>query len=120
MTATRTGRPPGTGSAPGQGSSGRQEASAQRVAISRKRLLALVLITVGAIAAAVLGGCSLRGGEGMVAGMLLGTMVLPLLSNLCQFARIPSDVEYTVIGGALLLGTIADELLKRFKRRKTT
>lgn len=72
-----------------------------------------------AIAGAVLGGCSLRGGEGMVAGMLLGTMVLPLLSNLCQFARIPSDVEYTVIGGALLLGTIADELLKRFKRRKT-
>jgi ribose transport system permease protein len=72
-----------------------------------------------AIAGAVLGGCSLRGGEGMVAGMLLGTMVLPLLSNLCQFARVPSDVEYTVIGGALLLGTIADELLKRFKRRKT-
>jgi ribose transport system permease protein len=72
-----------------------------------------------AIAGAVLGGCSLRGGEGMVAGMLLGTMVLPLLSNLCQFARIPSDVEYTVIGGALLLGTIADELIKRFKRRKT-
>jgi ribose transport system permease protein len=73
-----------------------------------------------AIAGAVLGGCSLRGGEGMVAGMLLGTMVLPLLSNLCQFARIPSDVEYTVIGGALLLGTIADELIKRVKRRKAT
>ena len=71
-----------------------------------------------AIAGAVLGGCSLRGGEGMVAGMLLGTMVLPLLGNLCQFARIPSDVEYTVIGGALLLGTIADEVLKRWKERK--
>ncbi len=71
-----------------------------------------------AIAGAVLGGCSLRGGEGLVAGMLLGTMVLPLLGNLCQFARIPSDVEYTVIGGALLLGTIADELFKRVKRKK--
>jgi ribose transport system permease protein len=70
-----------------------------------------------AIAGAVLGGCSLRGGEGLVAGMLLGTMVLPLLGNLCQFARIPSDVEYTVIGGALLLGTIADEMFKRVKRR---
>jgi ribose transport system permease protein len=71
-----------------------------------------------AIAGAVLGGCSLRGGEGLVAGMLLGAMVLPLLGNLCQFARIPSDVEYTVIGGALLLGTIADELFKRVKRKK--
>ena len=62
---------------------------------------------------APLPGCSavaVAGGEGLVAGMLLGTMVLPLLSNLCQFARIPSDVEYTVIGGALLLGTIADDV----------
>jgi ribose transport system permease protein len=68
-----------------------------------------------AITGAVLGGCSLRGGEGTVAGILLGTAVLPLLRNLCQFAGIPSDLEYTVIGVALLLGTIADELLKRRK-----
>jgi ribose transport system permease protein len=66
-----------------------------------------------AITGAVLGGCSLRGGQGTVAGILLGTSVLPLLRNLCIFAGVPSDLEYTVIGGALLLGTIADELLKR-------
>ena len=70
-----------------------------------------------AITGAVLGGCSLRGGQGMVAGILLGTAVLPLLRNLCIFAGIPSDLEYTVIGAALLLGTVADELLKR--RRAT-
>jgi ribose transport system permease protein len=68
-----------------------------------------------AITGAVLGGCSLRGGEGTVAGILMGTAVLPLLRNLCQFAGIPSDLEFTVIGVALLLGTIADELLKRRK-----
>jgi ribose transport system permease protein len=68
-----------------------------------------------AITGAVLGGCSLRGGEGTVAGILLGTAVLPLLRNVCQFAGIPSDLEYTVIGVALLLGTIVDELLKRRK-----
>ena len=39
--------------------------------------------------------------------------VLPLLRNLCIFAGIPNDLEYTVIGFALLIGTIADELLKR-------
>jgi ribose transport system permease protein len=66
-----------------------------------------------AITGAVLGGCSLRGGQGTVAGMVLGTAVLPLLRNLCNFARIPSDLEYTVIGVALLLGTITDEMLKR-------
>jgi ribose transport system permease protein len=66
-----------------------------------------------AITGAVLGGCSLRGGEGTVAGLLLGAAVLPLLRNLSIFAGIPSDLEFTVIGVALLLGTIADELLKR-------
>jgi len=56
------------------------------------------------------------GGEGMVPDAL-GTMVLPLLSNLCQFARVPSDVEYTS-SGCSSAGHIADELLKRFKMRK--
>ena len=60
-----------------------------------------------------LGGCSLRGGEGTVIGMLLGTAVLPLLRNLINFSAIPDDLTFTVIGVALLLGTIADELLKR-------
>jgi ribose transport system permease protein len=66
-----------------------------------------------AITGAVLGGCSLRGGEGSIPGILLGTAVLPLLRNLCIFAGVPSDLEFTVIGAALLLGTVADELLKR-------
>lgn len=66
-----------------------------------------------AITGAVLGGCSLRGGEGTVIGMLLGTAVLPLLRNLINFSAIPDDLTFTVIGVALLLGTIADELLKR-------
>lgn len=71
-----------------------------------------------AITGAVLGGCSLRGGQGMVIGILLGTAVLPLLRNLVIFAGIPSDLEYTVIGLALLLGTIADEVLKRRGARR--
>jgi ribose transport system permease protein len=66
-----------------------------------------------AITGAVLGGCSLRGGEGSIAGMLLGTAVLPLLRNLCLFYEIKSELDYTVIGVALLGGTIVDELLKR-------
>lgn len=66
-----------------------------------------------AITGAVLGGCSLRGGQGAVAGIVLGTAVLPMLRNLCIFAGVPPDLEYTVIGVALLLGTIADEILKR-------
>jgi len=66
-----------------------------------------------AITGAVLGGCSLRGGEGTVIGMILGAAVLPLLWNLCNLVSWLKVLEFTVIGAALLLGTVVDELLKR-------
>jgi ribose transport system permease protein len=74
------------------------------------------LLELYAITGAVLGGCALRGGEGSVPGILLGAAVLPLLRKLCSFSRfIGDEQEYTVIGVALLLGTIANELIGRRK-----
>jgi ribose transport system permease protein len=66
-----------------------------------------------AILGAVLGGCSLRGGEGTVVGMVLGAMVLPVLENLVNFRGDKSDVIPAVIGLTLLFGTIVDELIRR-------
>jgi hypothetical protein len=45
--------------------------------------------------------------------MLLGTAVLPLLRNLINLSDLPDDLEFFVIGLALLAGTILDEVLKR-------
>jgi ribose transport system permease protein len=66
-----------------------------------------------AIAGAVLGGCSLRGGEGSVVGILMGTALLTILPNLVKMYGVPDELEYTVIGTALLIGAILDELLRR-------
>jgi ribose transport system permease protein len=66
-----------------------------------------------AILGAVLGGCSLRGGEGMAIGMVLGAMVLPVLERLMTFRGEKSDVIPVVIGLTLLLGAITDELIRR-------
>lgn len=72
------------------------------------------LLELYAITGAVLGGCSLRGGEGTIPGMLLGAAILPILNQICNFSsKIGSTLEYTVVGAALLLGTIGDELIKR-------
>src|SRR5262249_26310466 len=72
------------------------------------------LLELYAITGAVLGGCSLRGGEGSILGMMLGAAVLPLLAQICLFSPyIGSTLEYTVIGRALLLGTVVNELLAR-------
>jgi len=66
-----------------------------------------------AIAGAVLGGCSLRGGEGTVLGIFIGTAILWLLPNFNNMVGISSTLEKIVIGSALLLGAILDEVLRR-------
>ena len=66
-----------------------------------------------AITGAVLGGCSLRGGEGTIVGAFLGALVLPVLKNLVSFWEVPDAVIPAVIGVTLLLGTIADEFFRR-------
>ena len=61
-----------------------------------------------AIAAAVLGGCSLRGGEGSVLGIVLGVVLLQILQNLVNLLGIPSSLNFAVMGTVILLGVIAD------------
>jgi ribose transport system permease protein len=48
-----------------------------------------------------------------VPGVLIGATLIVLLRNLVNILGIPSQVEYMVIGGAILLGVVADELLGR-------
>lgn len=70
-----------------------------------------------AIAAAVLGGCSLRGGEGTILGVVVGTAVIQVLRNSCSLLGY-DRLEYVIIGLALLLGVIVDEARKRMAARR--
>ncbi|MFN0121135.1 MAG: ABC transporter permease, partial [Blastocatellia bacterium] len=63
------------------------------------------------VAAAVLGGCSLRGGEGSIPGILLGAALLQVLQNLVNLLGIPSSLNFAVMGAVILLGVIADQFL---------
>jgi ribose transport system permease protein len=72
-----------------------------------------------AITAAVLGGCSLRGGEGLMLGFVLGALVQPVIKNLMVFQGTSSAAEPWVMGSILLVGTIADELIRRFSKSKS-
>jgi ribose transport system permease protein len=66
-----------------------------------------------AIAAAVLGGCSLRGGEGSIVGIIIGTALLQVLQNLVNLLGIPSSLNFAVMGAVVLLGVMADQMLQR-------
>jgi ribose transport system permease protein len=69
------------------------------------------------IAAAVLGGCSLRGGEGSVIGIIIGAALLQVLQNLVNLLGIPSSLNFAVMGAVILLGVIADQVLRRESAR---
>jgi ribose transport system permease protein len=71
-----------------------------------------------AIAAAVLGGCSLRGGEGSILGIVLGTALLQVLQNLVNILGIPNSLNFAVMGTVILLGVLADQQLQARRRRK--
>jgi ribose transport system permease protein len=70
------------------------------------------------IAAAVLGGCSLRGGEGSIVGILIGTALLLVLQNLVNLLGIDSSLNFAVMGAVVLLGVLADQIFQARSARK--
>lgn len=65
-----------------------------------------------AIAAAVLGGCSLRGGQGAILGVLIGTALMQVLRNMIVLIfPAQQNMEFAVIGVVILCGVIGDVLL---------
>lgn len=71
-----------------------------------------------AIAAAVLGGCSLRGGEGSILGVVIGAAVMRVLYNAINILGIPTNLEFAIIGMVILAGVMADELVKKWMARR--
>jgi ribose transport system permease protein len=70
-----------------------------------------------AIAAAVLGGCSLWGGEGSILGIVIGAALLQVLQNLVNLLRIPTSLNLSVMGAVILAGVLADQFFLQRQRR---
>lgn len=66
-----------------------------------------------AIAAVVIGGGSLRGGEGTVTGTLIGAFIMGLLSNGSDLLGISPYVQQAIIGGVIILAVWLDEVRKK-------
>src|SRR5688572_26040746 len=65
-----------------------------------------------AIAAAVVGGCSLRGGEGSIGGIIVGAALLQVIRNLVNLLDIPGSLDFAVMGAVILIGAVADQLFR--------
>lgn len=74
--------------------------------------IAGIMYELDAIAASVIGGTSLMGGEGTIWGTLIGALIMGVLRNGLTLLGISSFVQQIVIGSVIILAVLADMVLK--------
>jgi ribose transport system permease protein len=65
------------------------------------------------IAAVVIGGASLSGGQGTVLGTLLGVLILGVLENGVSFCRAPVEMKFILIGTIFVVSTALSQWQRR-------
>jgi ribose transport system permease protein len=78
--------------------------------------IAGMMYELDAIAATVIGGTSLMGGEGTLAGTLIGALIMGVLRNGLNLLGVSSFLQQIVIGGVIVVAVLLDTLLKRKNR----
>jgi ribose/xylose/arabinose/galactoside ABC-type transport system permease subunit len=67
-------------------------------------------VELDVIAAVVIGGGSLAGGEGSILGSLVGALIMAFLRNGCQLMGWPNYIQEIMIGVVIVLAVAADRL----------
>ena len=65
------------------------------------------------IAAVVIGGGSLMGGEGTILGSVIGAFIIMFLRNGCNVVGVSPFVQRIVIGLIIIIAVYADQLRRR-------
>ncbi len=79
--------------------------------------IAGIMYELDAIAATVIGGTSLLGGQGRVTGTLVGALIMGVLRNGLNLLGISSFLQQVVIGLVIVGAVLLDSLLKTGDRR---
>lgn len=66
-----------------------------------------------AIAAVVIGGTSMNGGEGTLAGTIIGTLIIGIVANGLNLLNVPQGAQRMVKGGIIVLAVIVDVLRRK-------
>ncbi|MGH9347529.1 MAG: ABC transporter permease [Vicinamibacterales bacterium] len=77
--------------------------------------IAGIMYELDAIAAVVIGGTSLVGGEGSLAGTLVGALIMGVLRNGLNLLSVSSFMQQVVIGLVIVFAVLADTVLKSRK-----
>jgi len=69
-----------------------------------------------AIAAAVIGGTSLSGGEGSIMGTIIGAFIISTLTNGLRILSVPQEWQTVITGGIVILAVYLDIVRRRRQR----
>ncbi len=72
------------------------------------------------IAAVVIGGGSLMGGEGTILGSIMGAFIIKFLRNGCNIVGVSSFVQRIVIGLIIIVAVYIDQLRRKSLAQQTT
>ncbi|MFQ6112532.1 MAG: ABC transporter permease [bacterium] len=75
--------------------------------------IAGIMYELDAIAATVIGGTSLMGGQGTVLGTLIGAFIMGILRNGLNLLGVSSFIQQIVIGSVIILAVLMDMALKK-------
>lgn len=77
--------------------------------------IAGIMYELDAIAATVIGGTSLMGGEGRILGTLIGAFIMGVLRNGLNLLGVSSFIQQIVIGSVIIIAVLIDMALKKRK-----
>ncbi|MDQ3488132.1 MAG: ribose ABC transporter permease [Acidobacteriota bacterium] len=77
--------------------------------------IAGMMYELDAIAATVIGGTSLMGGQGSLAGTLVGALIMAVLRNGLNLLGVSSFLQQIVIGAVIIGAVLVDTVLKRHR-----
>lgn len=77
--------------------------------------IAGIMYELDAIAAVVIGGTSLMGGEGKLTGTLIGALIMGVLRNGLNLLDVSSFIQQIVIGSVIICAVLIDMALKKKK-----
>ena len=66
-----------------------------------------------AIAAAVIGGNSMSGGEGSIMGTIIGALIISSLTNGLRIMQVSSEIQSAIVGLVLALAVFVDQVRRR-------
>jgi ribose transport system permease protein len=66
-----------------------------------------------AIAAVVIGGTSLSGGEGTILGTIIGAFIISVLTNGLRILSVPQEWQMVVTGAIVIFAVYADIIRRR-------